>query len=77
MRIAVLRYFNPVDAYPSASVAEDPNGIPNNWMPFVAQTAVGAFAQLGVFEDDYDTKDGTGLRDYIHAVDLAAGHLVT
>jgi UDP-glucose 4-epimerase len=75
MRIAVLRYFNPVGAHESGLIGEDPNGIPNNLMPFVAKVAVGQLAQVGVFGDDYDTKDGTGVRDYIHVVDLAAGHL--
>ncbi len=77
MRIAVLRYFNPVDTHPSASIDGGPNGILNNQMPFVAKIAVGALAQAGVFGDNYDTNDGTGLRDYIHVVDLAAGHLAT
>jgi UDP-glucose 4-epimerase len=75
MRIAVLRYFNPVGRHPNALIGEDPNGIPNNLMPFVAKVAVGQLPQVGVFGDDYDTKDGTGARDYIHVVDLAAGHL--
>jgi UDP-glucose 4-epimerase len=75
MRIAVLRYFNPVGAHSSALIGEDPNGIPNNLMPFVAKVAVGQLEQVSVFGDDYDTKDGTGVRDYIHVVDLAAGHL--
>ncbi|MFT6968909.1 MAG: UDP-glucose 4-epimerase [Cellvibrionaceae bacterium] len=75
MRIAVLRYFNPMGAHPSALIGEDPNGIPNNLMPFVAKVAVGQLPQMDVFGDDYDTEDGTGVRDYIDVVDLAAGHL--
>jgi UDP-glucose 4-epimerase len=73
--IALLRYFNPVGAHPSGRIGEDPNGIPNNLMPFIAQVAVGKLPQLKVFGDDYDTPDGTGVRDYIHVVDLAHGHL--
>jgi len=73
--IALLRYFNPVGAHESGTIGEDPNGIPNNLMPFVAQTAVGKRTELGVFGDDYNTPDGTGVRDYIHVVDLADGHL--
>ena len=73
--IALLRYFNPVGAHDSGTIGEDPNGIPNNLMPFIAQTAVGKRPVLGVFGDDYDTPDGTGVRDYIHVVDLAEGHL--
>jgi UDP-glucose 4-epimerase len=73
--IALLRYFNPVGAHPSGRIGEDPNGIPNNLMPFIAQVAVGKLPQLQVFGDDYDTPDGTGVRDYIHVVDLAQGHL--
>ena len=75
MRIAVLRYFNPVGAHESGLIGEDPNGIPNNLMPFVAKVAVGELSHVNVFGDDYDTTDGTGVRDYIHVVDLAAGHL--
>ncbi len=74
-RIALLRYFNPVGAHPSGRIGEDPNGIPNNLMPFIAQVAVGRLPELAVFGDDYPTPDGTGVRDYIHVVDLAAGHL--
>ncbi len=74
-RIALLRYFNPVGAHHSGLIGEDPAGIPNNLMPFVAQVAVGKRAKLSVFGDDYDTKDGTGVRDYIHVDDLASGHL--
>jgi UDP-glucose 4-epimerase len=73
--IALLRYFNPVGAHPSGRIGEDPNGLPNNLMPYVAQVAVGKLAELRVFGDDYDTPDGTGVRDYIHVVDLARGHL--
>ncbi len=74
-RIAALRYFNPVGAHPSGEIGEDPSGIPNNLMPFVAQVAVGRREKLSVFGDDYDTPDGTGVRDYIHVDDLAAGHV--
>ena len=74
-QIAILRYFNPVGAHPSGLIGENPNGIPNNLMPFVAQVAVGKRAQLSVFGNDYPTPDGTGVRDYIHVVDLAQGHL--
>ncbi len=73
--IALLRYFNPVGAHISGTIGEDPNGIPNNLMPFIAQTAVGKRDSLSVFGGNYDTPDGTGVRDYIHVVDLAAGHL--
>jgi UDP-glucose 4-epimerase len=73
--IAILRYFNPAGAHPSGRIGEDPNGIPNNLMPFITQVATGKRAQLSVFGDDYDTPDGTGVRDYIHGEDLAAGHL--
>jgi UDP-glucose 4-epimerase len=74
-RIALLRYFNPVGAHVSGMIGEDPSGIPNNLMPFVAQVAVGKRAKLAVFGNDYPTPDGTGKRDYIHVDDLAAGHL--
>ena len=74
-RVALLRYFNPVGAHASGQIGEDPNGIPNNLMPYVTQVAVGKLAQLSVFGDDYATPDGTGVRDYIHVVDLAVGHL--
>ena len=74
-RIALLRYFNPVGAHLSGLIGEDPNGVPNNLMPFVAQVAVGKRAELSVFGDDYETVDGTGVRDYIHVDDLASGHL--
>ncbi|CAM3663672.1 UDP-glucose 4-epimerase GalE [Nocardioides zeicaulis] len=75
MRIALLRYFNPVGAHASGTIGEDPSGIPNNLMPFIAQVAVGKRDKLSVFGDDYDTVDGTGVRDYIHVEDLAAGHV--
>jgi len=74
-RIAVLRYFNPVGAHESGLIGEDPQGVPNNLMPFVAQVAVGRREYLNVWGDDYSTTDGTGVRDYIHVVDLAQGHL--
>lgn len=74
-RIALLRYFNPVGAHPSGLIGEDPNGIPNNLMPFISQVAVGKRPQLSVFGADYPTHDGTGVRDYIHVLDLANGHL--
>ena len=73
-RIALLRYFNPVGAHESGIIGEDPNGIPNNLMPYITQVAVGKLPQLSVFGDDYPTPDGTGVRDYIHVVDLARGH---
>lgn len=74
-QIALLRYFNPVGAHPSGLIGEDPAGIPNNLMPYVAQVAAGQLRTLKVFGNDYDTPDGTGVRDYIHVLDLAAGHL--
>lgn len=74
-RIAILRYFNPAGAHESGLIGEDPNGIPNNLMPYIAQVAVGKLEKLSVFGGDYPTKDGTGVRDYIHVVDLAEGHL--
>ncbi|AXF12908.1 UDP-glucose 4-epimerase GalE (plasmid) [Paraburkholderia graminis] len=74
-RIATLRYFNPVGAHESGLIGEDPGGIPNNLMPYVAQVAIGKLDKLRVFGGDYDTPDGTGVRDYIHVVDLARGHL--
>ncbi|WP_119396475.1 UDP-glucose 4-epimerase GalE [Salinibius halmophilus] len=74
-QIALLRYFNPVGAHESGRIGEDPNDIPNNLMPFISQVAVGKRAELSVFGDDYDTHDGTGVRDYIHVMDLARGHL--
>jgi UDP-glucose 4-epimerase len=73
--IAILRYFNPIGAHPSGLIGEDPEGIPNNLMPFITQVAIGKLINLGVFGNDYDTVDGTGVRDYLHVVDLAVGHL--
>ncbi len=73
--ICLLRYFNPIGAHESGRIGEDPNGIPNNLMPFITQVAIGKRECLSVFGDDYDTHDGTGVRDYIHVVDLAAGHV--
>mmetsp|Transcript_25143 Transcript_25143/g.35408 ORF Transcript_25143/g.35408 Transcript_25143/m.35408 type:complete len:385 (-) Transcript_25143:87-1241(-) len=73
--ILILRYFNPIGAHPSGKIGEDPQGIPNNLMPFIAQVCVGRRDKLSVFGDDYDTPDGTGVRDYIHVVDLAKGHV--
>ena len=74
--IAILRYFNPVGAHESGLIGEDPKGIPNNLCPYITQVAVGKREYLGVFGDDYDTPDGTGVRDYIHVVDLAKGHVL-
>ena len=74
-KIAILRYFNPVGAHESGTIGEDPNGIPNNLMPFIAQTAVGKREYLSVFGSDYETHDGTGVRDYIHVVDLSIAHV--
>ncbi|MCI9547565.1 MAG: UDP-glucose 4-epimerase GalE [Lachnospiraceae bacterium] len=73
--VVLLRYFNPIGAHPSGRIGEDPKGIPNNLVPYIAQVAVGKLDKLGVFGDDYDTPDGTGVRDYIHVVDLAQGHV--
>lgn len=73
--VILLRYFNPVGAHVSGRIGEDPKGIPNNLMPYISQVAVGKLEKLGVFGDDYDTPDGTGVRDYIHVVDLAVGHV--
>jgi UDP-glucose 4-epimerase len=74
-RMALLRYFNPVGAHKSGLIGEDPTGIPNNLMPYISKVAVGSLENLSVFGDDYDTPDGTGVRDYIHVVDLAKGHV--
>ena len=73
--VVLLRYFNPIGAHPSGTMGEDPNGIPNNLMPYVTQVAIGKRPELGVFGNDYPTPDGTGVRDYIHVVDLARGHV--
>ncbi len=73
--VALLRYFNPIGAHESGLIGEDPNGIPNNLVPYITQVAIGKLECLGVFGDDYDTVDGTGVRDYIHVVDLARGHV--
>ena len=73
--VVLLRYFNPVGAHPSGRIGENPNGIPNNLMPYITQVAVGKRKELGVFGNDYDTPDGTGVRDYIHVVDLAKAHV--
>ena len=73
--VVLLRYFNPIGAHRSGLIGEDPKGIPNNLVPYIAKVAVGKLEKLGVFGDDYDTPDGTGVRDYIHVVDLAAGHV--
>lgn len=73
--VILLRYFNPVGAHKSGEIGEDPRGIPNNLMPYISQVAVGKLERLGVFGNDYDTPDGTGVRDYIHVVDLAKGHV--
>ena len=73
--VVLLRYFNPIGAHESGLIGEAPNGIPNNLMPYITQVAIGKLPQLGVFGNDYDTPDGTGVRDYIHVVDLAKGHV--
>lgn len=73
--IVLLRYFNPIGAHPSGLIGEDPNGVPNNLMPYITQVALGKLNHLNIFGDDYDTLDGTGVRDYIHVVDLARGHV--
>ncbi|MCR5801122.1 MAG: UDP-glucose 4-epimerase GalE [Lachnospiraceae bacterium] len=73
--VILLRYFNPIGAHKSGTMGEDPSGIPNNLMPYITQVAIGKLPELGIFGDDYDTPDGTGVRDYIHVVDLAEGHV--
>ena len=73
--VVLLRYFNPIGAHKAGVIGEDPKGIPNNLVPYIAQVAVGKLEKLGVFGNDYDTPDGTGVRDYIHVVDLAKGHV--
>jgi UDP-glucose 4-epimerase len=73
--VILLRYFNPIGAHPSGMIGEDPKGIPNNLVPYIAQVAIGKLEKLSVFGNDYDTPDGTGVRDYIHVVDLARGHV--
>ena len=75
MSVVLLRYFNPIGAHESGLIGEDPNGIPNNLMPYITQVSVGKLPHLNIFGNDYDTHDGTGVRDYIHVVDLAHGHL--
>ena len=75
--IAILRYFNPVGAHKSGLIGESPNGIPNNLMPYIVRVATGKYPELSIFGNDYDTPDGTGVRDYIHVVDLAKGHIAT
>lgn len=75
VEITTLRYFNPIGAHPSGLIGENPNGKPNNLMPYITQVAVGKRDKLGIFGNDYDTSDGTGVRDYIHVDDLAQGHI--
>ena len=75
--VILLRYFNPIGAHESGTIGENPNGVPNNLMPYITQVAVGKLKELGVFGNDYDTHDGTGVRDYIHVVDLALGHIAS
>ena len=75
LNIALLRYFNPVGAHPSGKIGEDPRGVPNNLVPYIAQVAVGKLPELQIFGNDYPTPDGTGVRDYIHVMDLASGHM--
>ena len=74
--IAILRYFNPISAHVSGEIGEDPNNIPNNLVPLISQVAIGQLPEVSIYGNDYPTKDGTGVRDYIHVVDLAQGHLV-
>jgi UDP-glucose 4-epimerase len=74
-KVCILRYFNPIGAHPSGKIGEDPSGIPNNLIPFITQVAIGRQPFLKIFGNDYPTKDGTGIRDYIHVVDLAKGHI--
>lgn len=76
LNIAILRYFNPIGAHPSKLIGEDPNGIPNNLMPYITKVATGKLKELSIFGNDYPTKDGTGVRDYIHVCDLAVGHVL-
>lgn len=76
LNIAILRYFNPIGAHPSGLIGEDPNGIPNNLMPYITKVATGKLKELSIFGNDYPTKDGTGVRDYIHVCDLAVGHVL-
>ena len=75
LNVTILRYFNPIGAHDSGLIGEDPNGIPNNLMPYICKVAVGKLDHLNIFGNDYKTKDGTGVRDYIHIVDLAVGHV--
>jgi UDP-glucose 4-epimerase len=75
LSVSILRYFNPIGAHPSGRIGEDPTGIPNNLLPYVSRVAAGKLEELQVFGDDYDTHDGTGVRDYIHVVDLAKAHI--
>ena len=77
LNLVILRYFNPIGAHESGLIGEEPKGIPNNLMPYITKVAVGQLNELSVFGDDYDTKDGTGVRDYIHVVDLAKGHVAS
>lgn len=77
LNVAILRYFNPIGAHESGLIGEDPNGIPNNLMPYISKVAIGQLPKLGVFGNDYNTIDGTGVRDYIHVVDLAKGHIAS
>ena len=75
-KVILLRYFNPIGAHKSGKIGEDPKGIPNNLLPYISQVAIGKLACLSIYGDDYDTHDGTGVRDYIHVVDLAKGHVL-